>query len=322
MNNSTPCVTIGMPVYNGEQFLKQALDSILAQTFKDFELVISDNASTDATQEICHDYAASDRRIRYHRNEKNIGCNNNFNRVFELSTGKYFKWAAHDDVLHPSFLSKCTAVLERDPSIVMCYSKTGDIDAQGILVGTYDTEMNANLPKPHERFRELICVNHSCFSLFGVIRSDTLRMTQLLGLYIGSDWNLLAELSLLGKLYEIPQTLFFRRDHPQASTRLYDDRDRLAWDDPTKVGRISFPYWRRFIEYFVSVTHTQLSWSERLLCYAQMSRWLVGSSYTNQPRWRLLASDLKVAGRRILASSGPALDSLKKPKLQRDLTQR
>ena len=94
-----PRISIGMPVYNGEQFLAGALDSVLTQDFEDFELIISDNASEDGTQKICLDYAARDRRIRYYRNEMNIGGSRNHSRVFELSAAEYFKWAHYDDWL-------------------------------------------------------------------------------------------------------------------------------------------------------------------------------------------------------------------------------
>ena len=104
MSENEPRVSIGMPVYNGEKYLEEAIQSILAQTYSDFELVISDNASTDKTQEICLEYAARDSRVRYHRNEKNLGAAPNYNRTFELSTGQYFKWADYDDLLAEEFL--------------------------------------------------------------------------------------------------------------------------------------------------------------------------------------------------------------------------
>src|SRR4051794_3298661 len=93
-----PKLSIGLPVYNGENFLAHAVDSILAQDFRDFELIISDNASTDRTAEICRGYAESDPRVRYVRFETNQGGSRNFCYVFELARGEYFKWAAHDDV--------------------------------------------------------------------------------------------------------------------------------------------------------------------------------------------------------------------------------
>lgn len=121
MNNSR--VSIGMPVYNGEPFLRETLDAILAQTFRDFELIISDNASTDATEQICREYAAQDKRISYSRNQQNIGASANFNRVFKLSSGEYFKWSAADDLHASDFLAKCVEILDRDRSVVLCHSQ-------------------------------------------------------------------------------------------------------------------------------------------------------------------------------------------------------
>src|SRR5215510_12797807 len=118
MTHHTPRISIGLPVYNGEKFLREALDSLLTQTFEDFELILSDNASTDETPAICRVYAAADKRVRYVRNAANIGVYRNFNRVFQLASGKYFKWAAADDVCQRDLLAKCLRVLETDSDVV------------------------------------------------------------------------------------------------------------------------------------------------------------------------------------------------------------
>ena len=131
MSHHKPHVSIGIPVFNGEQYLAEAIDSILVLTYADFELIISDNASTDRTQEICRAYTKQDRRIRYYRNATNVGASKNFNRVFELSLVDYFKWAAYDDILAPDFLLKCVEVLDQDPSVVVCFSKMQIIDEDG-----------------------------------------------------------------------------------------------------------------------------------------------------------------------------------------------
>ncbi len=112
MSNLTPKVSVGMPVYNGAETLPAALDSLLAQTYTDFEVLINDNASTDATEAICRAYAARDSRIRYERNSANLGAAGNFNRVFERARGAYFKWFACDDLLAPDYLAECVAALE------------------------------------------------------------------------------------------------------------------------------------------------------------------------------------------------------------------
>jgi glycosyltransferase involved in cell wall biosynthesis len=121
---SCPMLTVGMPVYNADRFLAKALDSFLGQTFKDFELLISDNASTDRTEEICREYAARDHRIRYFRNPQNMGAGWNFRRVYSLANEKYYKYAAHDDFIEPTFLEECTAALEADPGLVLAHART------------------------------------------------------------------------------------------------------------------------------------------------------------------------------------------------------
>jgi len=137
-----PRMSIGLPVFNGGRFLKDTVDSVLAQTFDDFELIISDNASTDDTEEIARAYAARDQRVRYFRNEANLGAAKNFNRVFELARGEYFKWTAHDDICAPSFLLRCIEVLDRDPSVTLCYTRQIDIDEQGQILGRNPYDLN------------------------------------------------------------------------------------------------------------------------------------------------------------------------------------
>jgi glycosyltransferase involved in cell wall biosynthesis len=274
-----------MPVFNGEKYLKEALDSILTQTYSDFELVISDNASTDRTEHICREYAAKDRRIRYYRNEKNIGAPKNFNRVFELSSGEYFKWATYDDVHAPEYLQKCVSVLDKDPSVVLCHSITGRIDEHGILMGIVNQGMLRTIgsEKPHERFGDLIGLFYAVCTILGVGRTSAFRKSPLEGSYIGADRNLLAEMGLMGRIHEIPECLFFLRDHPDSYTSTYygDDRStslnrlrkEMAWW--SKDYWTSFPYWKNCIEYFRSVNRVRLKWSERLLCYDQIFRWFI-----------------------------------------------
>src|SRR5678816_531573 len=132
MTSSSPRVSIGLPVYNGEKYLARALHSLVSQDFEDFELIISDNASTDSTEAICRELAAKDRRIRYYRNETNIGATKNYNRVFELAHGEFFKWASHDDECHSSLVRRCVEQFDQaSPSTVLVYPKADIIDDLG-----------------------------------------------------------------------------------------------------------------------------------------------------------------------------------------------
>jgi len=276
MSNPNPKVSIGLPVYNGEEFLAEAVDSILAQTYADLELVISDNASTDGTERICRDYTARDSRVHYYRSEDNLGASWNFNRVFELANGDYFKWAAHDDRCEPEYLERCVKVLDENPEIVLVYPRSKRITLDGQLLPSrkrYDLHEDAAVP--WERFRFLVWVEHSCVSIFGLIRSNVLKKTPLIGSYLGSDRVLIAELSLHGPFREIQDELFIHRDHEARSVRAFSsDRARLAWFDPKAVKDKSYRYWRMFSEYIKAIGRSPLNLYSRSRCYFQMLRWI------------------------------------------------
>ena len=291
---NNPCVSFGLPIYNGEEFIATALDSILSQTFANFELIISDNASTDNTQEICQEYAAKDGRIRYYRNQENIGAAPNYNRVFELAKGKYFKWVAHDDLLDPNFLEKCVTVLESCPEVVLCYSLVTFVDQQGQELKKSESNLLAlNSSAPHERFRcyhQLLegktpqsltnhqqhCAGERWTVIFGLMRTEELAKTAKIASFVNSDVVLLGELALRGKFSEIPLHLWFYRDHDQASGRKHNGYDEYnAWFDPTNQGKLILPLWTWFFAYLAAIARTPLHWKERVACFAQMGQWLL-----------------------------------------------
>lgn len=312
-----PYVSFGLPVYNGANFLTEAVESILAQTFEDFELIISDNASTDGTDAICKAYAAKDQRIRYYRNERNMGAAWNFNRVFELSSGRYFKWANHDDLIAPDFLVKCVEVLDQDPGVVLCHSKTRIVDERGNPLIDVEISLNTDSPKPAIRCRDLVGA-HLCFQIFGLIRASTLRKTPLMGSYSHADGILLLRLGLLGRFHEICEYLFFFRHFPQQSTSLYfphflafaagnpeystdtvpDYHQWAVFFDPAKEGKIKFPHWRIMREVRKSITASPISWGEKIRCFRSMRK---QSKDEERSLFRkLLIKDLIVASRTIL----------------------
>lgn len=300
IKNIKPRVSIGLPVYNGDKYIEEAIKSILAQTYADFELIISDNNSTDRTCEICQEYSAKDPRIHYHKNEQNIGAAPNFNRVFEMSVGEYFKWAAHDDILSSDFLMRCVEVLDRNPSSVLCYSKVRIIDEYGKSIEDHDPHLNIESPKPHERFRNLLR-GHRCFQIFGLIRTDILRKTPLMGNYARGDGVLLARLGLFGQMLEIQEYLFFPRKHPEQSMNLFgcyqngmpDYHSYSIWFDPKKKGKIIFPYWKLLHEYFSAVLYAPLTLHEQLKCYLIVIYWI--------RRWRwYLAKDILIGIKQLI----------------------
>lgn len=271
--NARPVVSIGLPVFNGENYLEAAIESILAQTFRDFELVISDNASTDRTAEICLDYASRDARVRYFRNETNIGGGRNFNRVLALSSGKYFKWHAHDDVLAPDFVEKCLAVLEADPGVILVHSRTARIEEDGTVVGDFDHQIKVDSTLPHVRLQSFLLEQSICAEQFGVMRSETLRATRQMGNYVACDRNLFAELILRGRWHIIPEQLFFRRQHRDAGSNIWPIQARLVFYEPGQINRLTFPHYREWAEHFRDIHRVSLSWGEKILCYAVLFKY-------------------------------------------------
>lgn len=205
MVDKKPLVSIGMPVYNGSNFLHHAMESLLAQNYENFELIISDNHSTDSTQEICLDYVVRDKRIQYFRNEMNVGAIKNFNKVFEISQGEYFMWHAHDDLREPNYISLCLKFMEENPNVVLCC--TDALLEQNANVNKLGQNVTTIGMSPNKRFRKILWMN-SCASIYGLIRSRILRKTGLLRSVFGADNLLLAELSLMGEFFQMPLVLF------------------------------------------------------------------------------------------------------------------
>jgi glycosyltransferase involved in cell wall biosynthesis len=287
-------VSVGLPVYNGERFLAAAIDSVLAQTFQDFEIVISDNASTDSTQKICLHYAAADPRVKYHRNDHNIGGVKNFNRVVELSSSGLFMWFADDDVIAPTYLEKCIEVLDRDPSVILSFSGFGDIDADGKLLDTRKSSVVMDSPDAVDRFRQAIRMEHLCEPWCAVTRMKVLRKTPLYGIFADYDRVLISELGLHGRFYEVPEFLFLHREHDQRSINVFPGRyERMAWIDPKRVGKVTFPHLRQFREYLGAIGRAPLPSRQKLKCYGLMWKWL----WRNRSR---ITTDMKIALREML----------------------
>ncbi|MDZ7372420.1 MAG: glycosyltransferase family 2 protein [candidate division KSB1 bacterium] len=269
---SVPLVSVGMPVFNGERYVAEAIESILNQTFPDFELIVSDNASTDRTAEICQAYAQRDARIRLYRSDKNRGAAWNFNRVFWLARGRYFKWASSDDLCHPEYLASCLPILEADPGVVLCYGRTQIIDEQGRFVQDYSDNLHLDQDSPAERFSSFLRQVGLCNPVFGVIRAKALAQTRLLGAFPGSDTCLLAHLALLGKFVQVPKVLFYRRFHSEASSAKKDLQNQMAFFDPRREVKVAMPALRRWLEFVRVVGQSGLPAGERLRIYLRLAR--------------------------------------------------
>lgn len=288
-----PKLSIGLPVYNGERYLPAALAGLMNQSFRDFELIIQDNASNDRSEDICRSFAATDPRIRYQRNPVNLGAAANYNLCLEQARGEYFKWAAHDDVCLPGYLQACIAALDHDPGVVLCHSLSMAIDQRGRRLGVYDREPAAMEEKCWRRFAGVILEPHYCIPVFGVMRRHVLEQTVRHGDWVGADRNLLAELSLHGKLQLVPELLFQRRDHPDSSiSKFPDERKRAAWFRPRQEPMRTFPTWRRLQEYLAAIRRAPLSGGERMACRLTMLRWLAGRHHAGELNLRMMLKEL------------------------------
>jgi glycosyltransferase involved in cell wall biosynthesis len=266
-------LSIGLPVYNGEKYLPKALDSLLNQDFKDFELIISDNGSTDQTEAICRAAAAKDERIRYIRNDENRGATWNFRRVLELSEGEFFKYAAHDDECYPTMLSRCMDVMLRaDPSVALVYTQSETIDENSLVVPRqgstrWDSIATTENAASRRLWRVLwrVLNGQACY---GVIRSSFLRRVRPFG-SIAADWVILAQIAMLGKLVEVPEVLFRFRKHSANSWNGSSTPGQiLQWHNPeaSKFER-ALPFRVAVIlEHIKSVRYLPLSPAEKMMC--------------------------------------------------------
>ena len=299
-----PLVSIGIPVRNGQKYLGDALNSLLGQTLSDLEVVVCDNDSTDATESICREFAARDPRVRYFRNERNLGPAGNHNRCFAHSTGRYFKWHAHDDLIEPTYLEKCVAVLERDPSVANCHSQTKVVDENLNFMRNYDFRAETDSPSASHRFGNLINVSHKLhvgYEIFGVWRREQLAETPLEKADAHGDRILLVRMCLRGRFHEVPEPLFVARAHSNQSMQAKTNRGRLAkyigagplppaeWWDASKKGKIVFPEWNLLAEYWSAISEVSaLPPMDRVRSRLWVGVWVLRN-------WYKLARDLALA---------------------------
>jgi glycosyltransferase involved in cell wall biosynthesis len=271
MTRSVPKVSIGMPVFNGANFLRRSISSLLAQDYKDFELVISDNASTDDTESICREFAARDPRIRYCRNSENVGAARNYNRVFHLARGQYFKWAAHDDECHPAMLRRCVDVLDNAAdSVLMVYPLAELIDEEGhTLYSVLDRVASAD-SRPYRRLGHLLRELNMCDPVFGLYKTKYLQKTQLIGPFCGADYVMLGELAMMGEIAELGEVLFRLRAHERRSMQANRSvRARTTWYDPAAAHKwFILPDWEQMVwELMKSASRSDLRVLEKVKCY-------------------------------------------------------
>jgi glycosyltransferase involved in cell wall biosynthesis len=211
-------VSIGLPVRNGETRIKPVIESVLAQDHPDLELVISDNASTDGTEELCREFARTDSRIRYHRQSTNIGLLNNFIAVIQLARGDYFRWIGDGDTLESDYASRCLASFAEDPQRILVTSQIAYVDPTGLKTAVYrGTDLSS--PDPVVRFREILRVLNQSYltidPLYGMMRREPVAAMPRVNSYY-EDQVLAIRLALAGPWGHVPEVL---------ARRVRDDRE-------------------------------------------------------------------------------------------------
>jgi glycosyltransferase involved in cell wall biosynthesis len=269
-----PRVSVGVTVYNSERYLDECLQSLLSQTFEDFEIIISDNASTDRTQEIALGYVARDPRVKYVRNRFNIGVGGNFNQTFRLSSGEFFKWAAYDDVCEKDMLLRCVEVLDADPGVVLAHPRVVGIDEHGRTMFTRGPGPDLTSPDPAVRFSKIMEVPFWATSLFGMVRADVMAESGLMPSNAAGDHVLLAELSLRGRFHAISEEGVFNRDHPGRAYTKSSIIRRAQQVDPTLGQSPLMLRLRQIASYLAVIRRTPLSRAARARCYVSVTRWL------------------------------------------------
>jgi glycosyltransferase involved in cell wall biosynthesis len=268
----TAKVTIGLPVFNGENFLAEAIESILGQSYGDLRLVISDNCSTDATEQICRKYLELDSRVEYHRQSKNIGGAPNYNFVFQPEGSDYFKWAAHDDLMEPNFLSETVPLLDDNQDVTIAHGRSLEIDEIGRIKGDFDFSPCLCDPSPSNRLWGIIWADYFT-EVFGLLRVDAVLKTRLHGSFPGSDRNLMAELLLLGNVAYTREVIFRRRAHPDSYVHaLKSARAQQQWFDPSVRFGLP-PFLSKSYFYWRAIEEADITPSERAKCRRYVARW-------------------------------------------------
>ncbi len=290
----SPLVSVGMPVYNAERYLRESIESILGQTHANLELVISDNASTDSTPEICRSYAERDGRVRYVRQERNLGAHPNFNATFRLSRGSFFRWHASDDIALPNLIERCLDILqESEKEVSVVYPRWGIIDEKGTVVSENDADdkiWRSGLPSV--RIADLI-LDHShsllkrSVPVYGLARREDLERTGLLRSYPSSDEVFIVELALRGDLLQTPEILFYRRIHPlNYWTINTSQRSKAVWTDTGYHGGFPMLRTRLAAGHVARILEAPIPFSEKLRSLRVIGSWM------RRGEWKAVGSEV------------------------------
>jgi glycosyltransferase involved in cell wall biosynthesis len=239
-----PAVSVGMPAYNSAAWIEAAVGSILGQSHRDLELIISDNASTDNTFEICERLARADSRIRLLRNARNIGANRNYLAVLQAARGTYFKWASSNDICAPTFIERCVAALASEPDAVVACPRTWLFEDSIETARPYDRDFEIAAPEPAVRFVALLNALALNNVFNGLMRRSALIEVATMGSHMAADVALMAELALKGKFVLVDERLFYRRMSAETATKLKSAREVDQHLVPHARKPLRWQYWR------------------------------------------------------------------------------
>lgn len=268
-------LTIGLPVFNGEDLLSESIEALLGQSYEDFELVISDNASTDSTAAICRRYMKLDSRVRYVRQLCNIGLHPNENFLMRQTHTELFKLAAHDDLHARDLVKRCVEALDEHPEVVVAHSWEARINAAGSVTEGLAYPVTADATRAPDRFRSMLFDGWDDYTC-GVMRTDVLMRTHLLGSHQFAERTFNAELNLHGPFYLVPDWMYFRREHP-GRTRPYTVRTRAAYMDYQRAARrnpATRPHAEYVWAYVTAIRSAPITAAEKRECLAYLAVWL------------------------------------------------
>jgi glycosyltransferase involved in cell wall biosynthesis len=219
---AVPTVSIGMPVYNGEAYIRQAIDSVISQTFTDFELVISDNCSTDGTEMICKEYIKKDSRIKYIQQPVNIGAINNFNFLLKHARGLYFTWLTCDDFLDASFLEVIVQYLDKHADVALCFSDSSDVKNGTVVRKIFHNNIRDNIDWTIARRIFFTWKHRHVLAIYGIYRLRLLHENNIYfqpgftGMSFGAEHSILARVALQGKIVALPVLLRYETKHDES----------------------------------------------------------------------------------------------------------
>jgi glycosyltransferase involved in cell wall biosynthesis len=267
-------IVIGLPVYNGQQYLPAAIEGHLSQSFGDFALVISDNGSTDATPDMCAQYARSDDRVKYLRSPENRGILWNHRRVMEAieSPRQYFRWAGADDIPGPGLLQAMVDVLDARREVEAVVPDTRNIDGDGKVVAAMTRTLDLQSADVYTRAHQVLLANYQHVIAYGLLRASTLRQLRTGPDYVGWDPIFIWELALRGQMVQPEGPVLFRRFHAGSISRVKTVKEMRKWVEPNARAGMNFPHWTWAYERVRVLMACPMSMRERMRICGLLAR--------------------------------------------------